>query len=59
MGGCLWSLIPMVVLIALYGVIREPLTYFMHLSAQQIQLLADQLDLSLIHISWRCRSWCG
>ena len=44
MGGCLWSLIPMVVLIALYGVIREPLTYFMSLSMEQIQLLADQLD---------------
>ena len=44
MGGCLWSLIPMVVLIALYGVIREPLTYFMNLSMEQIQLLAQQLD---------------
>ena len=44
MGGCLWSLIPMVVLIALYGIIREPLTYFMSLSMEQIQLLADQLD---------------
>ena len=28
MGGCLWSLIPMIVLIALYGIIREPITYF-------------------------------
>lgn len=44
MGGCLWSLIPMVVLIALYSIIREPLTYFMNLSMEQIQLLADQLD---------------
>ena len=44
MGGCLWSLIPMIVLIALYGIIREPLTYFMSMSAQQIQTLADQLN---------------
>ena len=44
MGGCLWSLIPMIVLIALYGIIREPLTYFMHLSAEEIQVLAAQLD---------------
>lgn len=44
MGGCLWSLIPMVVLIALYGIIREPLTYFMNLSMDQIQVLASQLD---------------
>ena len=44
MGGCLWSLIPMFVLIALYGIIREPLTYFMNLTAEQIQLLATQLN---------------
>ena len=44
MGGCLWSLIPMFVLIALYGVIREPLTYFMGLTGEQIQVLAAQLD---------------
>ena len=44
MGGCVWSLIPMIVLIALYGIIREPLTYFMHLSVEQIQALAAQLD---------------
>ena len=51
MGGCLWSLIPMVILIALYGVIREPLTYFMNLSAQQIQLLADQLDWQTVAVA--------
>ena len=44
MGGCLWSLIPMIVLIALYGIIREPMTYFMGLTMEQIQLLAGQLD---------------
>ena len=44
MGGCLWSLIPMFVLIALYGIIREPLTYFMSMSAEQIQTLATQLN---------------
>jgi membrane protein insertase Oxa1/YidC/SpoIIIJ len=27
MGGCLWSLIPMFVLIALFGIIREPLLH--------------------------------
>jgi len=51
MGGCLWSLIPMVVLIALYGIIREPLTYFMDLTASQIQLLADQLDWQTIAVA--------
>nr|WP_201757196.1 YidC/Oxa1 family membrane protein insertase [Colidextribacter sp. OB.20] len=51
MGGCLWSLIPMFVLIALYGIIREPLTYFMSMSAEQIQTLATQLDWSRVAVS--------
>ena len=41
MGGCLWSLIPMVVLIALYGIIRQPLTYFMDLTADQVTQVAE------------------
>lgn len=44
MGGCLWSLVPMIVLIALYGIIRQPMTYFMNLSMEQIQTVAAQLD---------------
>ena len=44
MGGCLWSLIPMVVLIGLYGIIRQPLTYFMDLSADQIGQIATALN---------------
>ena len=46
MGGCLWSMIPLVLLIALFYIIREPLTHFMNLSADQIALLADQLNWS-------------
>ncbi len=44
MGGCLWSLIPVIVLILLYGIIREPITNFMNLSAEQIAQMADYLD---------------
>ena len=51
MGGCLWSLIPMFVLIALFGIIREPLTYFMHLSVEQIQALAAQLDWETVSVA--------
>lgn len=29
-GGCLWSLLPLLILIPLYQVIREPLTYILH-----------------------------
>ena len=51
MGGCLWSLIPMIVLIALFSIIREPLTYFMHLSVEQIQALAAHLDWETVSIA--------
>ena len=51
MGGCVWSLIPMFVLIALYGIIREPLTYFMSMSAEQIQILASQLNWPEVAVS--------
>lgn len=51
MGGCVWSLIPMVVLILLYGIIREPLTYFMQMSGEQIQTLATQLNWPEVAVS--------
>ncbi len=41
MGGCLWSLIPMLLLMVLYLIIREPLTYFMGLSADQVATVAQ------------------
>ncbi len=36
-GGCLWSLIPMLILIPLYYVVRQPLTYILGLSDDAIQ----------------------
>lgn len=51
MGGCIWSLIPMVVLIALFGIIRQPLTYFMGLTADQIQTLATQVNWSEVAVA--------
>ena len=32
-GGCLWSLLPLLLLIPLYNVIREPITYLMHVDS--------------------------
>jgi len=43
MGGCLWSLIPFPILIGLYTIIREPLTYLMHLSKDQIDAVTGVL----------------
>ena len=33
-GGCLWSLLPLFVLIPLYAVVRQPITYMLHESAE-------------------------
>ena len=32
-GGCLWSFIPLLILIPLYAVVREPITYMLHETA--------------------------
>ena len=32
MGGCLWSVLPLLILLPLYYVIREPIQYMMHFS---------------------------
>ena len=42
MSGCLWSFIPILFLMVLYGIIREPLTYFMGLSIEELQELAEE-----------------
>ena len=34
-GGCLWSLLPMLLLLPLYQVIRQPMVYMLHMSAEQ------------------------
>ena len=44
MGGCLWSLLPIFVLLPLYAIIREPLKYLMGLNPEQIQQVADALN---------------
>lgn len=36
-GGCLWSFLPLLILIPLYQVVREPLVYILHLSAEEAQ----------------------
>ena len=46
MGGCLWSFIPLPILIALYYIIRTPLRYFMNISEtviEEIRTLATSL----------------
>jgi len=49
-GGCLWSFIPLLILLPLYYVIREPITYMMHIpsdAAQQIvEIIGQHVELT-------------
>lgn len=40
-GGCLWSFLPLLILIPLYNVIREPLQYLMHLDGDTITAIKE------------------
>ena len=49
-GGCLWSLLPMLILLPLYQVIRQPMVYMLHETAENAQAIIDvikNLDGSL------------
>jgi YidC/Oxa1 family membrane protein insertase len=43
MGGCLWSMLPLLILLPLYYIVREPLTYMMSLTGDQITALLSAL----------------
>ena len=50
MGGCLWSFVPLLILIPLYQVVREPITYIMHFTkdeAAQIVAAATSLGATV------------
>ena len=40
-GGCLWSLVPMLILLPLFYVIREPLQYMLHLSTEEVETIIN------------------
>ena len=53
MSGCLWSFLPLPILLALYSIIRQPITHFMMLSEEVVQQMVDAvtgagLDVSAI-----------
>ena len=39
MSGCLWSFLPLPIMIALYSIIRQPITHFMMISQEVVQKL--------------------
>jgi len=42
-GGCLWSLLPLAVLIPLYGIVSKPLTHLLRMSEDQFNTVASML----------------
>ena len=50
MGGCLWSLLPLLILLPLYAIIRQPLKYLMGLTPDQIEQVAQALNWSQVAV---------
>ena len=44
MSGCLWSFVPILILLPLYAIIRQPLKYMMGLTGEQITQLVEVLN---------------
>ena len=50
MGGCLWSLLPVFILLPLYAIIRQPLKYMMGLTEVEISAVAEALNWAQVSI---------
>jgi YidC/Oxa1 family membrane protein insertase len=42
-GGCIWALIPFPLIIALYGAVRQPLTYIMQIPPSDVTVISETL----------------
>lgn len=51
MGGCMWSFFPVMILLPLYAIIRQPLKYMMGLTADQISSVANALNWSSVAVN--------
>ncbi|MCI7472985.1 MAG: YidC/Oxa1 family membrane protein insertase [Clostridiales bacterium] len=55
MGGCLWSFIPLIILMILYPIIREPIHYMMGINdANSLNAIAQAVDWSTqaVNMGW-------
>lgn len=57
LSGCLWTLIPLAILMILYSVVRQPLTYLMGLSADQIELIIETMTNLGVSIESTTGAW--
>ncbi len=51
MSGCLWSLLPFPILLALYSIIRQPITHFMMLSQDVVQQMVDAVTAAGLDVT--------
>lgn len=51
MSGCLWSFIPLPILIALYSIIRQPITHFMMLPESAVETLIQTATKAGVNMS--------
>ena len=51
MSGCLWSFIPLPILIALYSIIRQPITHFMMISKETALGLVEKVAAAGVDVS--------
>ena len=49
-GGCLWTLLPLLILIPLYTVIRQPMVYLMHLTMEQAETIVEVIKAGGIEL---------
>ena len=52
-GGCLWSLVPLLILIPLYTIIREPLTNMLGASSEVIAEIGKVMDANMSDGYWQ------
>ena len=43
-GGCIWTLIPMVIIIPLYQIIRAPIQYLLHVSSENASVIVEKMQ---------------
>ncbi len=46
-GGCLWSFIPLLILIPLYSVVRQPIQFMLHESAEVAAVIVETIKAAL------------
>ena len=48
-GGCLWSLLPLLILLPLYTVVRQPIQYMLHETKDVAEAIVKAMDLGTTH----------